>query len=252
MKKLFSCFLFVLFSLNSEENNIFKDEYIYSIENILSLNKKEKEISKEDSLIFGIDISHYQKVYWDEVVREIDPPIEFVIVRATMGKDRKDTTYNNYYNKAKRLGFIVGSYHYYDPNENSKMQALNYLSSVKFSGGDLLPIVDIEKIGKQSHHSIKKGLNNFLKIIEDSCGLKPIIYTNFYFFKKYLEKDFSSYYFWSAFSPLGDVDHRFDVAIIHQFINNVEVSGIENSTDRVKVDGNYMRRSNLKKLIIKK
>lgn len=248
MKKIIFLVLFVFFFVKSEENN-FSNEKLSSLENnFFSITKKE---SSEDSLIFGIDISHYQKIYWDEVVKKVNPPIKFVIVRATMGKDRKDTTYNNYYQKAKSLGFIIGSYHYYDPNENPKLQALNYLSNVKISKGDLLPIVDIERIGKQSHSSIKKNFKSFLKIIEDSCGVKPLIYTNFYFFKKYLEKDFSKYHYWSAFSPKnGGLDDRFDIAVIHQFINNVEVSGIENSTDRVKVDGNYMLKSNLESLLI--
>lgn len=248
MKKILLFLFLFSFSICSEENNVInKDFYNFDI----FFNALRDSNIKGDSLLFGIDISHYQEISWDQVIKNKDPRIRFVIVRATMGCDRKDTTYNNNYDQAKRLGFIVGSYHYYDPNENSKLQAINYLSSLKISSGDILPVVDIEKIGRQSGNSIRIGLKNWLKIVEDSLKIKPIIYTSFNFYKRYLEKDFKDYYFWAAFSPSGEVDYRFETAVIYQFIKNVNVCGIENSTDVVKVDGNYIPIKNLGNLRFK-
>ncbi len=248
MKKIFLVLLFLSLFIGSKENNIINKD-------VCPLNIFSNSIIERggamDSLLFGIDISHYQEISWDQVIKNKDPRIRFVIVRATMGCDRKDTTYNNNYDQAKRLGFIVGSYHYYDPNENPKIQAINYLSSLKISSGDILPVVDIEKIGRQSGNSIRIGLKNWLKIVEDSLKIKPIIYTSFNFYKRYLEKDFKDYYFWAAFSPSGEVDYRFETAVIYQFIKNVNVCGIENSTDVVKVDGNYIPIKNLGNLRFK-
>ena len=87
------------------------------------------------------------------MINESHHPIEYVIIRSTMGDNRKDIRYKENWIGAKKQGFIRGVYHYYDPNENSTKQAHNFIKSVKLKGGDLSPILDIEAFSKYWYQS---------------------------------------------------------------------------------------------------
>ena len=80
---------------------------------------------------FGIDISHYQgKINWDKV-KTSSHPIEYVFVRATMGKNRKDSKFLENWKNAQKHNYVRGAYHYYRPSENSTKQFNNFKSVVK-------------------------------------------------------------------------------------------------------------------------
>ena len=67
--------------------------------------------NREDGFAFGIDVSQYNgKIDWSEVKNQTKTkdPIEFVVIRSTVGVD-KDTRYAQNYKEAKANGFIVVS-----------------------------------------------------------------------------------------------------------------------------------------------
>jgi lysozyme len=85
---------------------------------------------------------------------------------ATMG-DRKDDKFVKNFREAKKHGYIVGAYHYYDPNQNSTLQTENYIKTIKLKRGDFIPIVDLERFSSvQSFEKLKQGLQNCLNILE--------------------------------------------------------------------------------------
>ena len=180
---------------------------------------------------FGIDVSHYQeKINWQHV-KVSKHPIQFVFVRATMGKDRKDTQYNRNWKETKNNGFIRGAYHYYDPNENSTLQAENFIQSVQLEKGDFPPVLDIEEMSKYGNTNLHRGLKNWLTIIEKHYGVKPILYTGYKYYRDNLKKDFSDYPLWvAAYSrsknSIAQVNWR-----LHQFTDKVQVYGIKGYTD---------------------
>lgn len=99
-----------------------------------------------NDVAFGIDVSQYNgKIDWSEVRHQskTKDPIEFVIIRSTVGVD-KDIRYDKNYKEAKEQGFVVGSYHYFRPNENSTRQFKNFKNVIHLEKGDILPVVDIE------------------------------------------------------------------------------------------------------------
>lgn len=151
---------------------------------------------KPDDVIFGIDVSHYQgDINWDRVVNS-KHPVEFAIVRATMGKDRKDKKYDYNTEGARDRGLVVGAYHYYDPNENSRLQAENFLQTVKLYRGDMRPIVDA---GHVSVYTLGEELKDCLDVIEAAYRVKPIICTTLGSWQEYLQKDdtmFADYPLW--------------------------------------------------------
>jgi lysozyme len=154
--------------------------------------------------IHGIDVSRYQeKINWKEISciksGKDSVGITFAFVKATEGQSLLDKYFDYNWAETKKHNIIRGAYHYYKPNVNSTTQATNFIKHVKLKKGDLPPVLDIEEVGKYGSANMKKGIKNWLKLIEKYYGVKPIIYTNASFYKKYLSgKEFKNYHFWVA------------------------------------------------------
>jgi len=210
--------------------------------------KKAKKESIPSAIMFGIDVSHYMgNINWTKV-KSCKHPIEFVIVRATMGADRKDEKFEQNITGAKSVNYIVGAYHYYDPNEPSAKQAKNYLETIDLQKGDFIPIVDIERLSNcQSTERLKKGLKNWLNIVEKKYGVKPILYTQYSMYNDCLSKDFAEYPLWvAAYSNKKREVSIVKNAGIHQFAKAVSIDGIG-----WKVDGSDIKRDKLPQLLLK-
>ena len=76
-----------------------------------------KILSENTNNTFGIDISHYQvekDIKWDSLsVGNGTLPIEFVVMRATMGNRSADKNFRKFWVKAKEHKKIRGAYHFY-------------------------------------------------------------------------------------------------------------------------------------------
>lgn len=200
--------------------------------------------------VFGIDLSEYQDndISWREI-KKSKLNVRFIILRATMGDDRKDDRFVHRMNELRKEGFIVGAYHYYDPNESSTKQAQNYLSRVKLRKGDFVPIVDLERLSSiQSTKKLKDGLRNWLNIVGKAYGVKPMIYTGYSYYLSYLAKDFADYPLWvAAYSNHRKRTEVVKTSEILQFTDKLSVRGV-----RGKVDGNDIQKENLPKILLKK
>ncbi len=207
----------------------------------------------QNETVFGIDISHYQgDVCWKTVAtQDQHAPVEFAIMRSTMGADRKDKNFEKNLSEAREQGLIVGAYHYYDPNENSLKQADNYLRAIrgKIQKGDFVPILDIEQKSRvQSMAKLKVGLKKWLDAVEKEYGVKPIIYSGYAYYRDHLKDDFTEYPVWiAAYSSARRDDPILAAAAIHQFAEYVRMPGINANT----VDGNDIKRRDLPRLVLK-
>lgn len=182
--------------------------------------------SCDNGTSFGIDVSQYNgDIDWSTVKSQTKTkdPIEFVIIRSTAGVD-KDTRYTQNYMGAKKEGFIVGSYHYYRPDENSTKQFENFKTVLKMEKGDILPVVDIEaQSSVQSMESLKRGLRNFVSLCEEEYGVKPIIYTGLSMWVSYLQADFSDCKLWvSAYSTVRRENEVVKDADLYQFTSKIK------------------------------
>ncbi len=201
--------------------------------------------------IYGIDVSEYQGVINWKSVSQINEghQIDFVIVRSTAGKNKRDRFFRSNFREAKKYSFIRGAYHYYRPDENSNEQAQNYIKNVKLSPGDLPPILDIEKISKvQSLKRLKTGIKNWLKIIEDHYGIKPIIYTGAHYFNDHLKNEFNEYVIWIANYNQVNNPLKNQYWSFWQFSDNGTVSGIKGPVDLDLFKGNLLE---FKKYLLK-
>jgi lysozyme len=180
-----------------------------------------------------LDVSEYQGIIrWSYVdTLEKKYPLDYVFIRATVGKDRKDRQFKRNWLGAKENKMIRGAYHYYRPNENSLEQAELFIKTVTLEKGDLPPILDIEKLPKnQSLDSLKVGLKRWLKAVESHYKVKPIIYTGEKYYDDFLKEEFSDYLFWIAnynfYREKMDPDWLF-----WQFTEKASVPGIKGNVD---------------------
>ncbi len=233
---IFALIIFILFAIFFTGKRIFR-------------NHEEKIFSLYDDYIFGIDISHYQgSIDWSEVIHfPVGKDISFVIIRASVGKDTKDTEFERNWTQAKQKAFIRGAYHYYRPDENSIEQADNFIRTVRLEKGDLPPILDIEKEASvQSMAKLKKGLKKWLNKIETHYGLRPIIYTPDVYYRDFLnDTAFKDYKFWIAnYNKVLKPKHH-NHWIFWQFSQWGHIKGINHDVDFNVFRGNI---SELKKL----
>jgi len=205
-------------------------------------NSKEEEarinriIGDNADKTFGIDVSHYQRkedIAWDSLsIGNRAIPLEFVVLRATMGNRSADKHFDEFWTLAKKHNLVRGAYHFYRADEDPVLQANNFLENVKLESGDLPPILDIEKIPRRkSTKKLIEDLKIWCRIVEEAYGEKPIIYTYYHYHKDFLKGEFDDYPLWLANyndvpRPSPDAEWR-----IWQFTENGIVYGINTKVD---------------------
>ncbi|MCG2611653.1 hypothetical protein LZZ90_09055 [Flavobacterium sp. SM15] len=144
-------------------------------------NSKQNEHPVADSLIYGIDLSHYQG---DEIeyLNAKGTRLTFVICKATEGLTYTDPDFKTNWDMIDENGFVRGAYHFYHCADDPTQQANYFLSTIgKLDETGFPPIVDFEEnsIDKSCNKaSIQKNLLTFLKILEQKTGRRPILYTD--------------------------------------------------------------------------
>lgn len=190
-------------------------------------------LAKHEGKSIGLDVSEYQgKISWSYVdTLEQKYPLDFVFIRATVGRDRVDYQFDRNWIGSKKNKMIRGAYHYYRPNENSIEQADLFIKTVKLEKGDLPPVLDIERLPKnQSIDSLKVGLKRWLTKVENHYKVRPIIYTGERYYSDFLKDGFGEYLFWIA-------NYNFyrekieDDWLFWQFTEKATVPGIQRTVD---------------------
>ncbi|VXC08905.1 MULTISPECIES: glycoside hydrolase family 25 protein [Chryseobacterium] len=196
----------------------------------------QKIISNNLDKTYGFDISHYQNkedIKWDSLsIGNKTIPLEFVVMRATMGNRNADKNFDEFWSSAKEHNLIRGAYHFYRADEDPVIQANNFLDNVKLESGDLPPVLDIEKIPKsKSKEKLIEDLKIWCKIVEETYGEKPIIYTYYHYYKDFLRSEFDGYPIWLANYndvPEPSPEDHWD---FWQFTENGIVYGINSKID---------------------
>jgi lysozyme len=151
--------------------------------------------------IHGIDVSRYQqRISW-EAVKEMQVAhikLSFAFIKATEGNGRVDPFFKRNWRKSKEAGIVRGAYHFFIATKDAKTQAENFIKNVKLESGDLPPVLDVEQtFGKKSDY-IRTEVAEWLQLMEEHYGVKPIIYTNADFYKVHLQGYFEDYPLWVA------------------------------------------------------
>jgi len=189
--------------------------------------------------IMGIDVSHYQgNIDWHEVARSEN--VHYVYVKATEGAELVDNTLHTNIRGARRAGLKVGVYHFYIPNVAPQQQFRNLQQNVRKSDMDLIPIIDIERRGRDNLATYQRNLKTFIQLVERHYGVKPLLYCSRDFYNKYLTGPFTHYkYMIARYHP--DVPELCDNAefVIWQFSSTSYVRGIRGHVDRSCMMNHY-------------
>lgn len=211
----------------------------------------DKIITEHNDKLFGFDISHYQRkkdINWDSLyITNGSIKLDFVVMRATMGYKKKDQHFDDFWEIAQQHQLTRGAYHYYRADEDPLLQAKNYLESVKLEEGDLVPILDIEKMPRKiSKKQLITNIKIWLKTVEEKYHKKPILYTYYYFYRDYLKGELKDYPLWLA--NYNDVltPSEEDNWQLWQFTENGIVNGIKVKVDLNILNGNTWQLKRLK------
>lgn len=151
----------------------------------------------------GIDVSKFQgTVNWEKVSRmrltEEEVPVTFAFIKATEGQGLADRAFQKNWRGAKKAGLRRGAYHFYLPFRDPLKQAAHFVKTVKLESGDLAPVLDVEVDSPRPDADIVEDLGIWLERVEEHYGIRPIIYTNPHFYKKFIRGHFDEYPLWIA------------------------------------------------------
>lgn len=155
----------------------------------------------EAYLIHGIDVSRYQQlIAWEEVkaMKVKDISLGFAFIKATEGISNTDPQFRRNWKRAKATGITRGAYHFFIGSKDGRMQAEHFIKKVDLEPGDLPPVLDVEQMNGTPAVQLKKEVKEWLEIVENYYGVKPIIYTNVDFYKRNLGEEFDHYPLWVA------------------------------------------------------
>jgi lysozyme len=126
----------------------------------------------------GIDVSHHQgEIDWQALA---GAKLRFAFIKATEGRDHRDTRFALNWQEADRAGLVRGAYHFFTFCSPGLAQAEHFLKVVPPTAGALPPAIDVEFAGNcrswTAIDDIRRELTVFLGRIEEAWGRRPLLY----------------------------------------------------------------------------
>ena len=179
----------------------------------------------------GIDVSKYQgDINWSRVAA--DPDVKFVYVKATEGGTHISPTFEENFYGAKRAGLLVGCYHFMRSSSSIEEQFENFKQYVKPEEQNLVPLIDIETLGRWTPREMADSLHRFCVLIYQHYGCVPMIYTSSNFYNRYLSERFSGYpLFIARYAETEPVLDDGTIYTLWQYTDKGRLSGISTKVD---------------------
>ncbi len=197
-------------------------------------------ICAEDETTFGIDVSYYQgDIDWNAVAAD---GVEYAIVRVSHSTQFFDPEFYDNLEGSRAAGLHTGVYQYFEPDEDPIAQADLLLESLgEMQPGDLPPVIDVESNGGQSPAAVADAVRAWVEHVEAALGVKPIIYTGYYFWNDNVASpDFGSYPLWIAWYGVecpGNIPAGWSQWAFHQYCDCGEIQGISGPVDVNRFNG---------------
>ena len=126
----------------------------------------------------------------------------------------------------------LGGYHFYEPKDDPAKQAAHFLSVLAGQPTRLPPVVDLERspvAGQED--SYRRGVEDFLALVEQGTGCAPILYASPCFWSSDLGNEFATRPLWLAeyaatAHPPSGMEWLF-----WQHTQNGQVAGIDGAVD---------------------
>lgn len=123
--------------------------------------------------ILGFDISHFQGALDFSLLKQ---NVEFVLIKTTEGDSLIDSQFTRSQTEARRVGLLLGYYHFAHPELNAAQQEAEFFVSTM---GTLYPgevlCLDYENM---SFGSPVQWCLTFLQTVERKTQVKPLLYLN--------------------------------------------------------------------------
>ncbi|HBA98167.1 MAG TPA: glycoside hydrolase family 25 [Lachnospiraceae bacterium] len=199
----------------------------------LAASKRLNRIFIKKYSVYGIDVSHYQgKINW-QMLKEQETG--FAYIKATEGSSHTDKKFLKNWEHVQLTGIIAGAYHFFSFDSPASSQAEHFIETVGSLSGKLVPMVDVEYYADKEKNPPDKEqtiaqLQEFLHILEAEYNKKPVIYTTYKVYHRYIKGRFKQYPLWirNVYYPPFDIDGGWQ---IWQYSDIGKTEGINSSVD---------------------
>src|SRR5690606_23432733 len=143
---------------------------------------QEMAVCADGPTTFGIDVSRYQgDIDWDEVA---GAGVEYAFIQISRSLTDLDVKFAYNWQRAKEVGILRGAYQRFQPGEDVIGQAEVFLQRLDpYAIGDLPPVLDVEDTNGLTGAQIAAAVRQWIDHVEPRLGIKPIIYTGYYFWR---------------------------------------------------------------------
>jgi lysozyme len=191
----------------------------------------------EGYTVHGIDVSAYQgRIDWPMVARH---RVRFAFIKASEGITLRDSRFGANWRAAHKAGVYRGAYHYFQPNYDGTQQANLFVRTVPLAPGDLPPVLDVEAPQFHDVAVMRRNVATWLRLVERHYGVRPILYSNYSFYRRYLAGHFDDYPLWLAHYEVDTPKLPREKWIIWQHSDEAYVPGIRGTVDFNVFQGNF-------------
>ncbi|MGG3235608.1 GH25 family lysozyme [Priestia flexa] len=185
-----------------------------------------------------IDVSHHQgEIDWERVARA---GVQGAYIKLTEGKTFTDPRVYENYVEAKRVGLLVGFYHYAHCTNDPKQEVAFFLQQLQSMKFDFPPCLDLEVNKGKNAEFVSRFGRMWLEEMEKNTGVQPLLYSGYHFAKTYFTKELSYYPLWIARYSSSNRTEGFDCPgnlftwsewTMFQFTDQGKVDGISTYVD---------------------
>ena len=187
--------------------------------------------------VHGIDVSAYQgAIDWPLVAGH---RVQFAFIKATEGVGLRDPRFRGNWRGAGRAGLYRGAYHYFQPNVSGAAQADLFVRTVPLRPGDLPPVLDVEAAHFHDVALMRRHVATWLRLVERHYGVRPILYSNYGFYRRHLAGHFDDYPLWLAHYEVDSPRLPPEKWIIWQHSDESYVPGIRGAVDFNVFQGSF-------------
>lgn len=162
----------------------------------------------------GVDVSHYQGIIdWNSIEAQ---DVSFAFIKATEGSSYVDDCFSQNWKHVSHTSILTGAYHFFSFDSAPSTQASLYIETVGSLLGKLPPVIDVEYYGDKEDSppdkdTVTASLQELLDILEEHYHVKPIIYTTYSVYDRYIKGIFDDYPLWIRnvyYTPNLDIGNR--------------------------------------------
>lgn len=176
----------------------------------------------------GIDISrHNGEIDFGKVA---ESGIEFVFIKASEGKNHRDTLYHRNLQRAREAGLKAGAYHFFRFDREGVEQGVNFMEALGGDVPELGLVIDVEKAGNPAgieDEQIKSRLSSMVEYLH-LMGHPVMVYTNVDGYYQYICDVLPGYPLWICGFRENPINAEWT---FWQYDHHGRIPGIEGDVD---------------------